>query len=251
MKDYLNKYLQKRPLFLSLIRAREAILYKPIMKRTKVLDFGCGDGFFAEVVFGKQAIEIGLDVGDSRITTAAREAVYKETRIYDGKKIPFGDDTFDLVVSNCVFEHLPDLEANLSEIWRILKKKGVLEITVMARPWEDYLVGAMLLGHSYKDWMRRKQIHINLLPAKEWRKKFRDAGFEVIEEVGYLSKSACKLLDIAHYASLPSLISYKLSGRWVWWQIPYPTDLLCRIMKGEVQAEESGAIYYRLSKKLR
>ena len=48
---------------------------------------------------------------------------------YDGKTLPFPDAHFDVVTSNQVFEHVPDLEAGLVEIAHVLKPGGRLYFT--------------------------------------------------------------------------------------------------------------------------
>ena len=44
---------------------------------------------------------------------------------YDGRNIPFGDDTFDAVISNAVLEHVMDLSAVIREMSRVTKKSGI------------------------------------------------------------------------------------------------------------------------------
>ena len=41
--------------------------------------------------------------------------------VYDGRSIPFEDETFDLVMSQEVFEHIPDCQAALDEVARVMK----------------------------------------------------------------------------------------------------------------------------------
>lgn len=80
---------------------------------------------------------------------------------------------------------------------------------------------------------------------KLWKK----CGFEVKEKTGYLSPAACKLIDLCHYLSLPSLVGYRLTGRWDWGWRWYPTDWLVKIMGENVEVEKSGAIFFELRKK--
>ena len=44
---------------------------------------------------------------------------------YDGKDIPFNDNTFDAVISNAVLEHVKDLPGIIKEMARVTKKSGV------------------------------------------------------------------------------------------------------------------------------
>lgn len=268
LEYFLLQYLRHRPLFLSLIRAKEAALFQKYLPlKHPVLDVGCGDGFFAQTALSdmshvtyrvspinKPIIDVGLDVADSRVKEARKLHVYKKIIIYDGEKMPFDDNSFASVVSNCVLEHIPNLSFTLKEIQRVLKPGGLFLTTVMAAPWEDHLFGNVF-GGWYKTWMRKKQVHHNLLTRGNWDHQFEKAGFEIIECGGYLSSSACSLIDVSHYLSLPSLVSYKLCGRWVLFprivQKITPAAWLARILSQPVSPELSGALFFALTAKPR
>jgi len=214
---FIKKYLENRPAFMALIRPQEAYLFQKFKKyiKRKILDFGCGDGFFAQVTFGKNFVDVGLDIKNERTLRIVNKKIYKKVVIYDGKKIPFKDNYFQTVISNCVLEHLPELEISLKGINRVLKKNGYFLTTVMTKRWSDFMLGKKLFGKIYVSFMNKKQEHFNLLKVSEWEKLFRKNGFEVIEKVGYLSKNNSQLLDLVHYFSIPSLLTYKIFGRWV------------------------------------
>src|SRR3989338_8105550 len=112
MTYFIRKYLEGRPMFLSIIRAKEASLFQKHKKyiKRRVLDFGCGDGFFAETVFGKNKITVGLDLTESRARIAEEEKIYKKIVYYDGGKIPFPGHYFSTVISNCFLEHVPPFD---------------------------------------------------------------------------------------------------------------------------------------------
>ena len=98
MKEILKKYLKFRPLFLSLIRSKEAWLFQKYLPlKPPSFDLGCGDGFFAKTTFGK--IDIGLDVTDSRIKEAEEQGVYKKLVVYNGRKIPLKSRSIKTVIS--------------------------------------------------------------------------------------------------------------------------------------------------------
>lgn len=249
----LKEYLRHRPLFLAVLRGKEAHLYKEYLPlKRPVLDYGCGDGFFAKVTFDKP-IDIALDVEDSRIDEVKKEGVYVKMVKYDGKKIPFKDNHFATVVSNSVLEHVDGLNGALKEIYRVLRSKGKFLTTVMAAPWEDYLFGAKIFGKSYKDYMRKKQVHINLLSKNEWDESFKKAGFKVNKTVGHLDEQSSRFIDILHYFSIPSLISYKLTGKWVMFprlaDFIYPRKFFMEYTCRNVSPDASGALFYELEKK--
>ncbi len=282
LREILTEYLHNRPLFLSLIRAKEAELYQRYLPLKKpVLDIGVGDGYFANVIrqladhpertesnsgaegspiksreILRQAqddqIDVGLDLEDSRIEEAGKLGIYKKLIIYNGKELPFPDNTFPTVISNCVLEHIPSLELTLREIRRVLRPGGLFLTTVVSKPWEENFLGNLLLGDLYKIWMRKKQVHINMNSVIEWRKVFGENGFRIKDEIGYLDKTAVRFIDLFHYISLPNLITYKLFGKWVIWKgiiNIFPIEMLSQMIEKDISSSSSGNIFFALQKK--
>ncbi|MBM3283497.1 class I SAM-dependent methyltransferase [Candidatus Gottesmanbacteria bacterium] len=256
---FLKTYLAKRPFFLSLIRAKEAYLFQRFLPlKNPILDIGCGDGFFAKtalIMFENSTenyIDVGLDLENSRIKEAKMVGIYKRVVKYNGSKIPFPSRYFSTIIANCVLEHVMDIEIVLEEIYRVLKPNGLFLTTVMAKQWEKYMFGALLLGSRYQKWMQKKQVHLNLLNADGWDDVFTRLDFSIKEKIGYFPKSICMLFDMAHYLSLPSLVTYKLFGKWVLLgdklSVIYPINLLSKILKTNTHPDESGAIFYLLEK---
>lgn len=96
-----------------------------------VLDYGCGKGDIVvasrERGFETYGVEKFYGGSDIRDTVAGRGLLGNVVReIGDDGRIPFDDDAFDLVVSNQVFEHIPELAAAIAEIARVLKPGGTL-----------------------------------------------------------------------------------------------------------------------------
>lgn len=216
---FIRKYLEARPMFLSIIRAQEALLFQKHKRLIKgrVLDLGCGDGFFARVVFGRNKIHVGLDLFKSRAIAAEKEKIYKKVVYYDGRQIPYPTGYFSTVISNCVLEHIPNLNETLSEIKRVLKPGGYFLTSVMTDRWEDYLVGQKIFGRTYLQFMKKRQEHYNLLSKKDWTRRFTRAGLKPVKITDYLTAKQSAYIDIFHYLSFPSLISHKLTGKWVLW----------------------------------
>lgn len=96
-----------------------------------VLDLGCGDGRFVEMLMDQGLNVIGLDVPDARPSVEARAArrpalnLLSRIRFFDNpERIPLDDDSVDVVVSNTVFEHILTLNSTVSELARVLKPGG-------------------------------------------------------------------------------------------------------------------------------
>jgi SAM-dependent methyltransferase len=97
----------------------------------KIMDFGCGNKPYQHLFAGKEYIGVDIEVSGH----SHREA--KIDVFYDGKSLPFADQTFDSVFSSEVFEHVPNLEQMLGEINRVMKPKGKLLVTVPF-VWEEH-----------------------------------------------------------------------------------------------------------------
>jgi SAM-dependent methyltransferase len=254
LSSYIDSYLKNHPMFFSYIRPQEAYLFHTHKKllKTPIVDYGSGDGFFADVVWGKNSIDIGLDMKNTRTLEAETTQVYKKIIYYDGVTIPIQNAAVQTVVSNCVLEHIPDIQNSLSEIYRILRPGGTFITTVMAAPWEEYQAGRKILGTYYNAFMRKRQVHHNVFGSAKWRAQFESAGFAVEEEIGYLSQKNAFWLDVAHYLSIPSLLTRALFKKWVISPAIYSkmgvTDRIADLISIDVPAHRSAAIFYVLKK---
>jgi SAM-dependent methyltransferase len=97
-----------------------------------ILDFGCGEKPY-ESLFCNATKYIGLDYSSE----GHDHSNEKIDVFYDGKTIPFNDNTFDNIFSSEVFEHVFELESILPELNRILKKNGKILIT-FPFAWEEH-----------------------------------------------------------------------------------------------------------------
>lgn len=242
-------------MFMAIIRGQESMLFQKYKKyiRGKILDFGCGDGFFTELVFGKGKIKVGLDLyNNKRVQEAIEKKIYKTIKFYDGDTIPYSDNYFDTVVSNCVLEHIPNVASSLREIYRVLKPGGYFVTSVMADQWEDNLFGTKIFGKSYAEYMRKAQVHHNLFSNKRWQTHLKRVGFSIQSVDGYLYKKSALWLDISHYLSIFSLIRYKLFGRWVLVSIPFfnqaRTKIIKKIIIDEKNPNKASALFFVLKK---
>jgi len=93
-------------------------------KGMKMLEPGCGRGEFLN-----SFKELGLDVSgvDISIEATSFENGF-EVKLCDieSEKLPFDDDTFDVVYSKSFIEHLYHPEKYLEEAYRVLKPNGIL-----------------------------------------------------------------------------------------------------------------------------
>lgn len=100
------------------------------LKNTKTLnclDFGCSVGIITQF-FGLHFKKvIGIDVDNLAVEKAKKNNTDKNVSFTVSKenKIPFKDNSFDVVVFNQIYEHVENPEKIMIEIRRVLKKRGI------------------------------------------------------------------------------------------------------------------------------
>jgi SAM-dependent methyltransferase len=225
-----------------------------------VLDIGCGDGHFASIAYRELPIDMGIDVMARDLPEAAsRPGIYRQVAFASATALPFSDDSFATVVSNCVIEHIPDNEAVLSEIARVLKPGGILAATLPSEHFSEYLLGASIFRHlglsrlarAYGDFFNRISHHHHVLPPDVWKERLSSVGLVVEEQRYYFSAAAHRRFDLSHYLGVPNLVSKRLFGRWV--LIRSQAKLFERWLRPyyEEPLPTSGAYQFVRSRKLR
>jgi SAM-dependent methyltransferase len=103
----------------------------------RILEVGCGGAPFLYSALGRGHDAIGIDVDYERLRIAELkvdalglpEAWRGRARLGDGQALDFPSDSFDLVTSWAVIEHIPDLESALFEAVRVTRPGGWLVMT--------------------------------------------------------------------------------------------------------------------------
>jgi ubiquinone/menaquinone biosynthesis C-methylase UbiE len=126
------------------------------IKSKKILDIGCGFGWFELNALKKGVKQIaGIEISSEDLK-AARENIKDKRAIFKvggGLKVPFKDSYFDTVVAWEVIEHIPKNTENkmFQEVNRVLKSNGVFYLST---PYNSFLATVFdpafwLIGHRH------------------------------------------------------------------------------------------------------
>jgi SAM-dependent methyltransferase len=108
-----------------------------ILQRTStILDLGCGPGTLVFQAARRGYDAVGIDLAQDKIELAALwvdalgypQEWKSRVRIEDGGDLPFDEQTFDVVSSYHVLEHVADLPSVLHEAVRVTKRGGWLDL---------------------------------------------------------------------------------------------------------------------------
>lgn len=101
----------------------------------RVLDVGCGSALVADRILDLPATYVGLDFPEHHIRYVTERMAETGGTLHtafvrgDGERLPFDDDTFDVVVMSEVIEHLLQPELAVWELARVLRSGGVFVMT--------------------------------------------------------------------------------------------------------------------------
>jgi len=94
------------------------------------LELGCGTGFFTLNLKLAGVLDEGhvTDLSPGMVEVAQRNArslgFEMAGRVADAERLPYDDDSFDLVIGHAVLHHIPDVEQAFREVLRVLKPGG-------------------------------------------------------------------------------------------------------------------------------
>ena len=102
----------------------------PDGKKLKILDVGCGSGFFSILLAKEGHQVVGTDLTPEMVVNAKKLAKEEQVEptflVMDAEKLEFEDASFDMVISRNLTWTLPHAEEAYQEWKRVLKPGGIL-----------------------------------------------------------------------------------------------------------------------------
>jgi ubiquinone/menaquinone biosynthesis C-methylase UbiE len=110
----------------------------PVSNLGNVLELGCGIGFQSALLSTMSDSVVATDLPDENMSTHTPGKIRLQSLLTglgienvshefcSAESLPFEDNSFDMVFSSHVLEHIPDFEKAMKEIYRVLKPNGFL-----------------------------------------------------------------------------------------------------------------------------
>ncbi|MFA4932767.1 MAG: class I SAM-dependent methyltransferase [Caldisericia bacterium] len=184
--------------WLPFLKAVEGDAFSRYELTPPVLDLACGDGTFAISTCDRK-INVGLDLEIESLTRASGK--YRSIIQADATRLPFKEKTFQMIISSCAVEHIPNLKYLLLEIYKALKPEGKFIFSVPSVHFGSMLLKTRLLKalgleKQADEYVRDKNcrsVHIHLYELKEWETILASCNFKLLSHEYCLSNKVMLL----------------------------------------------------------
>lgn len=162
----------------------------------RLLDVGCGLGFFVEVAQIHSWEAMGVELNEYAVAWA-RQHVSDQVKHGTVETIDVPDNYFDCVTMFDVIEHLPDPREELREIWRVLRPGGLL---VVVTPDAGSIVSRSLADHWLE--MKRAPEHLHFFSVDGLATLLALNGFTAFERqsIGKITTLRVIIADLKFYS---------------------------------------------------
>lgn len=202
-EDYQRMYANPRNAFKKRrrIEATQDFLRQWQPKMGRVLDIGCGDGYFvSQVLKGRSWLAyVGVDLSVPKLLSFRKRIEASRVISADAEALPFPSNTFDTVLCFETLEHLIDPAAAVREMSRVLKPGGLIVLSTpfvstlhaLGKRWLVRLFSALDSQEGFEE-------HLQEFTSRRLHRLLCQSGFRLV------AQKAC----VYHFAILDSLFRY-------------------------------------------
>ena len=184
-RQTIQKFLKQASLSGGIWRPYEIASFSGLKMLRPILDVGCGDGSFVNIVFTK-GFDYGLDISEKDLNKAKKNGIYEKYLSSDARNIPLSNHSIKTAFSNSVFEHIKNLEGVLDEINRVLEINGRLVFTTHLLHSQEFnsvkLLRKLKLDSlaNIVEKVFTRYLQLNTLWTEEkWKGVLKQKGFQV------------------------------------------------------------------------
>jgi SAM-dependent methyltransferase len=138
----------------------------------RVLEIGSGAGSLLAALAQSGHEVRGVEANPARVDEARRWYPALQIDLVHGARLPFDDGAFDVVVSFDVFEHIPDSDAHLEEVRRVLAPGGSYLLQTPNK-WTNVIFETI----RWRSFTRFREDHCSLHSLGQLLRRLRAHGF--------------------------------------------------------------------------
>jgi len=140
----------------------------------EMLDIGSGRGPLVYVLRSRGYRIRGVEIDPSLVAEGRSVHGDLPISVVDDERLPFEAATFDLVMSFDVFEHIPNSDGHLAEVWRVLKPGGTYVLQTPNK-WTNVPFETV----RWRSFTKFREIHCSLHNYWQLRDRLARHGFDV------------------------------------------------------------------------
>ncbi len=217
IERWARAYLRHAPLSLVLREINRLVAIEAVAsERGPVLDVGCGDGFWWTLRDSRGEV-YGIDISEVEIAQAKTRINAELTDV--SREVPFPGVKFAEIIGNCSLEHVPDIDAALSNLRKAAAPNARLIMFVPTPRWAyQGRVQSWLLGHAPRIAMSVSGAlngffqHWHLYDAKVWQRLLEQNGWKVKSTFGLGSKRSEFLFRAFMPPAFGEFVAKKVTG---------------------------------------
>jgi SAM-dependent methyltransferase len=148
---------------------------RPLPREAGILEIGCGDGAFTKDLAEHSSNVTAIDISTQQIERNAK--AYPDVRFLQhdvSERLPFDDDTFDVIWCSEVLEHLFDPGFALREMFRVMAPGGRLLVTV---PYHGPFKNVLIALFKWDEHFAPAHPHIRFFTRNTLTQAAAGAGF--------------------------------------------------------------------------
>lgn len=192
------------------------------------LEIGCGTGFFSlNLKLAGVLDEVHVtDLSPGMVEQAKRNGrelgFDVEGRVADAERLPYDDQTFDVVIGHAVIHHIPDVEAAFREMLRVLKPGGRFVICGEPTRYGDF-VARRLSRATW--WLATRASKLPVLreswarSPEELDESSRAAALESVVDLHTFDPGTLRRMAVRAGAKNVETVTEELTAAWFGWPV--------------------------------
>lgn len=148
---------------------------KVVARYSKILEIGCGKGRVVSYFYRKGYDIIGIEINESLIEESKKLYGNLPLSLVNSEILPFADNSFDVVISFDVFEHIPNSDKHLQEVNRVLRDGGYY---LLQTP--NKLTNVVFETIRWRSFSKWREDHCALHSYWDIRRRFEMNDFDLV-----------------------------------------------------------------------